>query len=209
MSKNRLFGSVLLLAGLVGGGCSAEDGKDGATGQTGAQGDPGEPGVKGADGQPGEPGPAGVNGSDGAPGEPGADGAVPAGTVSTSCLSPCHGFNGIVEQWKTSRHFSTYIANLGGDEVATWTGQTACGNCHAIDGIQQRLAGNVLFAGTAGPAGLGQGQISYKSSVNAAIAESTYAGHANVAVVHCSTCHDTSAEKDPHVTGEDYSAGSF
>ena len=71
----------------------------------------------------------------------GADG----GTVGlpTSCLSPCHGFNGIVEQWKTSTHYSAFISNLGGDEVATWTGATACGNCHAADALQMRVAGAV------------------------------------------------------------------
>jgi hypothetical protein len=124
-------------------------------------------------------------------------------------MSPCHGFNGIVEQWKTSTHYATFISNLGGDEVATWTGATACGNCHAIDGIEQRLAGNVNFTGTAGPMSLAQGQISYKSTVNNKITEITYAGQANVAVVHCTTCHDSSAENDPHVTGKSYVPGSF
>jgi hypothetical protein len=115
----------------------------------------------------------------------------------------------VVEQWKTSRHFATYIANLGGDEVASWTGATACGNCHAIDGIEQRVAGNVTHAGTTGPADLAHGQTSYKSSINNAIAESVYAGNASVAVVHCTTCHDSSPDNDPHVTGKDYTPGSF
>jgi hypothetical protein len=56
---------------------------------------------------------------------------------------------------------------------------------------------------------LAQGQISYKSTVNNKITEITYAGQANVAVVHCTTCHDSSAENDPHVTGKSYVPGSF
>ncbi len=59
------------------------------------------------------------------------------GTVelSTSCLTPCHGFNGIVEQWKTSTHYAAFVSNLGSDEVTTWTGATACGNCHSVDAL--------------------------------------------------------------------------
>jgi Collagen triple helix repeat (20 copies)/Cytochrome c552 len=209
MSKNLALFTVVLAAGLLGGACSGDDGKDGATGATGDRGDDGKDGAVGADGSQGEAGPAGVDGAMGSQGEPGADGMVPTGTIGTSCLSPCHGFTGIVEQWKTSRHFATYISNLGGEEVETWTGQTTCGNCHAIDGIEQRLDENVIFAGTTGPVNLAHGQISYKNSSTSAISESAYAGHANVAVVHCSTCHDTAAGNDPHLTGEDYVAGSF
>jgi len=32
---------------------------------------------------------------------------------------------------------------------------------------------------------------------------------ATVAAVACSTCHDTSSEYDPHLTGDDYTPGSF
>ena len=70
------------------------------------------------------------------------------GGLNVSCLSPCHGFAGIVAQWQTSTHYSAYVSNLGGDEVASWTGATACGNCHAIDAIAVRVAGNVGFVGT-------------------------------------------------------------
>jgi hypothetical protein len=200
----------LLLASVLGVvACSGSDGKDGATGQTGDQGDPGEPGKDGADGAMGDPGAPGKDGADGADGAMGDPGTAPEGTLNTSCLGPCHGFTGIVEQWKTSRHFATYIANLGGDEAETWTGQTACGNCHAIDGIEQRLANNVKFNGGTGPTELAHGQINYKNSGSSAIAESAYAGHANVAVVHCSTCHDTSPDNDPHLTGDVYAEGSF
>lgn len=210
MVSGKVALGLLLFATLLGGAaCSGDDGKDGATGQTGAKGDPGADGADGKDGAPGDPGAVGADGKDGAKGAQGEPGMVPEGTLGTSCLGPCHGFTGVVEQWKTSRHFATYIANLGGDEVATWTGQTACGNCHAIDGIQQRLAGSVKFAGATGPSDAGHGQINYKRSTDSAFIEGAYGGHATVAVVHCSTCHDTSADNDPHLTGDVYKAGSF
>jgi hypothetical protein len=114
-----------------------------------------------------------------------------------------------VEQWKTSTHYATFIANLGGEEVGTWTGATACGNCHAIDAIQQRVAGNVLFGGTTGAANVTHGETNYLDSTSGKLSEVAYAGQATVAVVHCSTCHDTSAASDPHLTGENYTPGSF
>jgi hypothetical protein len=134
-----------------------------------------------------------------------ADGGV---ALSTSCLSPCHGFTGIVSQWKASTHYATYIANLGGAEVATWTGAQPCGNCHAIDGVELRLANDVHFVGTTGPhAALGQ--VNYLNSQTHGISESTYAGSATVAVVDCTTCHAVDATNDPHVTGKNYTPGSF
>jgi hypothetical protein len=129
--------------------------------------------------------------------------------LTTGCLSPCHGFSGIVEQWKTSTHFATYVANLGGEEVDTWTGTSACGNCHAVDGIEQRLAGKVRYLGTKPPTNVAHGQINYFNTTNNKIAESTYSGHASVAVVHCTTCHEVTAENDPHRTGAAYVPGSF
>lgn len=131
------------------------------------------------------------------------------GTLNVGCLSPCHGFTGIVEQWKTSTHFATYVANLGGEEVESWTGTSACGNCHSIDGVQQRLDENVRYIGTTGPTNVAEGQINYLNSTTNKISESTYAGHATVAVVHCTTCHNVTDETDPHRTGEVYEAGSF
>src|SRR5690242_3618484 len=120
------FGFVLASCG--GGG--RPPGPTGATGLTGPQGAAGLP-------RPARP-----------PGEAGTPGTSLAGfeggaALPSSCLSPCHGFNGIVEQWKTSTHYSAFISNLGGTEVATWTGATACGNCHSSDALEQRVAGNV------------------------------------------------------------------
>lgn len=190
--------------------CAGSDGKDGKIGPPGARGprgDAGPPGANGANGEAGPPGPKGDPGQQGLPGTMLA--SVDAGTaVSTSCLSPCHGFTGIVSQWKASTHYATYIANLGGEEVASWTGATACGNCHAIDGVAHRLAGDVSFKGTTGPhASLGQ--VNYLNSSTHAIAESTYAGSATVAVVDCTTCHAVDDTNDPHKTGKNYTPGSF
>jgi hypothetical protein len=133
---------------------------------------------------------------------------LPEGGLSTSCLSPCHGFSGIVEQWKTSTHYATFVANLGGGEVETWTGARTCGNCHAIDGIEHRLEGDVLYDGTSGPTNVTEGEINYLVSTSSSVTEASYAGHANVAVVHCTTCHDA-GNNDPHITGENYTPGSF
>ena len=210
MVNNKVALGLLVFAALFGdAACSGEDGKDGAAGETGAKGPPGANGADGKDGADGANGADGKDGDVGAEGPAGPAGTVPDGTLGVSCLGPCHGFDGVVEQWKTSRHFATYIANLGGDEVASWTGATACGNCHAIDGVEQRLANTVKYTGTTGPADAAHGQINYKRSTDSVFTEGIYGGHASVAVVHCSTCHDTSAENDPHVTGETYKVGSF
>jgi hypothetical protein len=203
----------LLFSTLIasGAGCAGDDGKPGATGPVGTKGPKGEPG---ADGDVGPRGPAGPKGAEGPAGpagpagEPGVGGANDM-ALQTGCLSPCHGFTGIVEQWKTSTHFATFIANLGGEEVDSWTGTAACGNCHSIDGIQQRLESNVRYLGSIGPANIAHGQINYLNSTTSKVSESTYAGHATVAVVHCTTCHEVTQENDPHNTGKAYVKGSF
>ena len=200
--------------------CSGTDGKNGATGPAGpkgAKGDTGVPGPAGPQGKTGAQGPEGPQGPAGPAGEPGGEGGaggqpsavLPAGTLNASCMVPCHTFSGIVEQWKTSRHYATYVANLGGDEVESWTGAKACGNCHAQDGVQQRLAGNVTYNGTTGPVELANGQLNYKDSGSGKISEIVYAGQATVAVVGCPTCHDDSPDHDPHLTGKNYEAGDF
>ena len=206
-------GTALGISSLVLVGCTGEDGKAGATGPAGARGPAGPAGPPGPAGEgaagEGAVGPEGPEGPAGPTGPAGEDGTGVDGGLTTGCLGPCHGFTGIVEQWKTSTHFATFIANLGGEEVATWTGATTCGNCHAIDAIEQRVGGNVNFAGTTGPANVTDGQLNFLNSTNMRVTESTYAGQATVAVVHCSTCHDISAETDPHLTGEEYTPGSF
>jgi hypothetical protein len=129
--------------------------------------------------------------------------------LPASCLTPCHGFNGIVEQWKTSTHYATFIANLGSDEVATWTGAGPCGNCHAIDAIAQRVAGTVGTLADGGVVNLAKGELGYLNPANATLTEATYKGSSKVASVSCVTCHSVTNEADPHRTGQPYVAGSF
>jgi hypothetical protein len=124
-------------------------------------------------------------------------------------MTPCHGFTGIVEQWKTSTHYATFIENVGTDEVESWTGPKACGNCHSLDGISYRVAGDVGHDGTVGPLKVSNGQHNYLSTVSGKINESTYKGSTSVAQVHCTTCHAVDNSTDPHKTGVDYTAGSF
>lgn len=207
---------LLGVLGLVLVACGS-DGKNGAQGPAGARGEAGVPGPKGDQGPTGPAGSAGPQGPEGPRGPAGAAGSsrdggaasLPEGGLTATCLTPCHGFNGIVEQWKASTHYATFIANLGGEEVATWTGPTACGNCHAIDGISYRVAGNVGHVGTDGPAHVKNGQVNYLASTNMKVTESTYQGSATVAVVHCTTCHDVDVATDPHKTGKNYVPGSF
>jgi hypothetical protein len=125
-------------------------------------------------------------------------------------MMPCHTFTGIVEQWKTSRHYAVAIANLDGAEVDDWTGPTPCGSCHASDAIELRVAGDVGHPLAAnGPVALDQGQINYESDGAAGVISGiTYAGQTTVAVVGCDTCH-AAVENDPHLTGGDYELGTF
>lgn len=195
---------ILILTGAVGAALACS-GSDGADGKPGAPGEPGAVGDSGPPGPPGIPGEAGPAGDSGAHGEAG---TTPDGGLTAGCLGPCHGFTGIVEQWKGSTHYATYIANLGGEEVATWTGERPCGNCHAIDAIEQRVAGNVLTPGGSTPVHVAGGQVSYLKG--ASVTESSYGGHASVAVVHCTTCHEATEATDPHRTGKQvYEAGDF
>ena len=209
-----LLGAISLLLISCG-----SDGKEGAQGLAGARGEAGVPGPKGDKGDPGTTGPAGEAGPAGPRGPAGSNGLsadgggvgfrFPEGGLTSSCLTPCHGFTGLVEQWKTSTHYATFISNLGGEEVATWTGATACGNCHAIDGISYRVDGTVNHVGTTGPTHLTNGQVNYLASTTNKITESTYAGMATVAVVHCTTCHKVDPTTDPHKTGKPFVPGSF
>ncbi len=206
MKSLRFAEAFVLVAVSLGiGACSGSDGPPGAQGAVGLPGPEGEagpPGPPGATGEAGPPGPMGFPGIGG-----GIDGGM-AGLPS-SCLSPCHGFSGIVEQWKTSTHFSAFISNLGSDEVTTWTGPSACGNCHAVDALQLRTAGTVGTLADAGVANAQNGHLEYRNPINGALAESTYTGSAKVAQVGCLTCHNVTPETDPHRTGLAYTKGSF
>jgi len=207
------FAWLLSCAAVVGAtaiacGSDGQDGDDGKTGPAGAPGPAGPDGSIGATGPEGPTGPTGATGPDGPTGPAGSAGSGDGG-LDTSCLSPCHGFTGIVEQWKTSTHFAVYVSNLGGEEADTWTGGGTCGNCHAVDAIEQRVANSMKYTGTTGPAAPTDGQLNYKSSTTGAISEATYGGSAKVAVVGCLTCHSATAATDPHVTGKNYAAGAF
>jgi hypothetical protein len=208
------IGAAVVTLGLALLSCSGDDGKDGSAGPPGAKGEKGATGDTGPQGPKGDTGDTGPQGEKGDPGiGAGGDsgtGTVPVGTLNASCMKPCHTFAGIVEQWKTSRHYSTYIANLGGDEVESWTGAKTCGNCHASDGPQLRAEGDVTFnTGAAAPIGLSHGQTTYWDPTANKSTEIIYAGQTTVAMVGCGTCHDNSAEHDPHIKGVDYVAGSF
>lgn len=195
MTKLRF---VTILSALIGGALWA------CTGSDGAPGTPGAAGTAGAQGPSGGGGPAGSAGPQGMPGPSGViDGGLPS-----SCLTPCHGFNGIVEQWKTSTHYATFVSNLGGTEVDTWTGPQACGNCHAIDGLSYRVAGNVGTVDGGAVANVKNGELNYKTP-SGSTTESVYRGSAKVAAVTCVTCHEVSDATDPHRTGLAFVPGSF
>jgi len=124
-------------------------------------------------------------------------------------MKPCHSFTGIVEQWKTSTHFAVFVANLDGAEVPTWTGQTPCGACHASDGIEQRVDGNMGHGLSAnGPVSLDRGQLNYITDGAGLSAPVTYLGQTTVAIVGCNTCHNA-MENDPHLSGDDFKTGTF
>lgn len=165
-------------------------------------------GPEGPQGPAGAAGSAGTAGTPGLQGSAGVPGASADGGLTTSCMQPCHGFNGIVDQWKTSTHYFGAIANL--EEEAAWTNPNAtCGNCHATDGLPTRLAGQfTLAAGVdAGPTNYKAGELNYPKPGGGA-SEIGYGGHAPLAIIGCTTCHDAFTN-DPHVTGTNYTKGSF
>jgi len=129
---------------------------------------------------------------------------LPDGGLAVGCMTPCHGFNGIVEQWKTSTHFLAQLANT--EEVPIWTGPASCGGCHASDGLPRRLAGTINASGV-GPINKTLGQLNYLDGVT--VKEATYSGQSSIASIGCATCHDTGATSDPHITGGLYVPGSF
>jgi hypothetical protein len=178
--------------------CTGENGQPGPAGERGEKGEQGSVGPPGPVGEAGAPGPAGT----GVPLD--ASAALPA-----SCLSPCHGFNGIVEQWKTSTHYAAAVANLNGGEVATWTGPGACGNCHAIDALEIRLTGSVGTRAGGVVTNPKLGELGYHNPATLQFTDSTYTGQAKVAAVTCVTCHSVSDATDPHRTGLPYTSGSF
>jgi hypothetical protein len=154
-----------------------------------------------------EAGPAGARGEAGPPGE------LPDGGVGipVSCLSPCHGFDGVVAQYQTSVHYIEYLANLTSTtpETAWTTPGLPCGNCHAIDALEQRAAGNVGTVDGGVVANLGTGELEYRDPAGGALESASYNGSATVAEVYCTTCHAVTNANDPHSTGKPWTPGSF
>ena len=153
-------------------------------------------GENGAKGDPGAPGPAGPPGPAGTPGVPG-NGADGGSILTGACTTPCHTFNGVVDQWRFSNHSHPQNNEIGGG---------ACGNCHGIDGLQHRVDNKYTVVADAGaPTDVAKGHISYRAP-NGAVSEIGYGGATTIGRIHCSTCHDFNATNDPHVTGR-YLAG--
>lgn len=150
----------------------------------------------GSDGAPGQAGPVGASGPQGPAGLQGIPGVtVDAGTVGLggACTQPCHTFNGVVDQWRFSGHSHPQKNDVGGG---------ACGNCHAIDGLEQRVANKYAAAPDAGtPADVAKGHLNYRGA-NGAPAEISYAGASAIGRIHCTTCHAFGPTNDPHVTGK-------
>ncbi len=162
----------------------------------------------------GETGPAGPEGAAGAPGATGPTGATgPAGpgfadaggvdAAMTGCTQPCHGFGNVVDQWKFSGH---YKISAMADEEPVWTSAAACGNCHAVDGIERRVAGTVAIADGGTSSDITSGHLTYKPA-SGAPTEAIYSGYGKNAIIHCTTCHAFTPTNDPHNTGK-YEPGS-
>ncbi len=148
-------------------------------------------GAKGETGLGGQPGPQGAAG---APGTNGTSGfAVDGGALSGACTQPCHTFGGVVDQWRFSNHSHPQKNEIGGGP---------CGNCHGVDGIQQRIADKYVVASdAAAPIGVPSGHMNYKTASGGA-AEIGYGGASAIGRIHCTTCHDFNPTNDPHVTGQ-------
>jgi hypothetical protein len=132
-------------------------------------------------------------------------------SIPVSCLSPCHGFNGVVAQFQMSVHYTEYLTNLvsATPETSWTTTGAACGNCHAIDGLQQRASGSVGTNDGGVVVNVKTGELQYEDPTTGAQANATYTGSATVAEVYCTTCHAVTNANDPHKTGRPWTPGSF
>jgi len=144
-------------------------------------------------------------------GPPGSFDAAAMSTIPVSCLSPCHGFNGVVSQFQTSVHYTEYLVNITSATPETdWTTTGApCGNCHAIDALQQRVMGTVGTTDGGVVVNLASGELQYRDPTTGALSTANYTGNATVAEVYCTTCHAVTNANDPHKTGIPWTPGSF
>jgi hypothetical protein len=127
-----------------------------------------------------------------------------------SCLSPCHGFNGVVNQYRNSIHYTKYVTDIGTTIAAEWTTPgLPCGNCHAIDALELRATGDVATDQDAGVVNLASGELQYLDPVTHLPSYASYAGSAAIAQVYCTTCHDVTNANDPHKTGVPWVPNSF
>jgi hypothetical protein len=183
----------------------------GCSGPDGPQGEQGEAGTPGAVGPMGAVGPAGATGPAGSSTTITDGGVNTAVSIPVACLSPCHGFNGVVTQFQSSVHYTEYLVNAASatPEVAWTTTGAACGNCHAIDALQQRVSGNVQTLDGGVVANLASGELQYANPTTGALTTANYAGSATVAEVYCTTCHAVTDANDPHKTGIPWTPGSF
>ena len=152
---------------------------EGPNGPAGPEGEAGSAGKQGPAGPSGPQGPAGPSEEAGAARLPDAGIAIQA-----SCLSPCHGFNGVVAQFQTSVHYFEYLTNAASATPETeWTTPgAACGNCHAIDGLAQRAAGTVGTVGGGVVANVKSGELEYLAG--GVEDDALYTGSATVAEVY-------------------------
>lgn len=107
-------------------------------------------------------------------------------------------------------HYQVYLSNVDTTTAQEWTAPGApCGNCHAIDALQQRAAGNVGTDMDAAIANLASGELQYLDPVSGKLSAASYVGTATIAQVYCTTCHAVTDQNDPHKTGVPWTPGSF
>jgi hypothetical protein len=144
-------------------------------------------------GNTGAPGPAGAGGPAGA--------APAAGAASGGCTLPCHGFeNGLVVQWRASKHYAASALALETETAMTVQNGQYCGGCHAIDGLERRVAKQVGTVGGAPASNVEMGHINYTTS-DGGLSQVLYSGQTTSSEIHCTTCHAFGKDNDPHVTG--------
>jgi Cytochrome c552 len=171
----------------------------------------------------GDSGSVGVEGRDGTVDAPMGDGSVdtsfdadsgpetPSDAASDSGAENVAWYNGVVSQFQTSVHYTEYLVNISSaTPETTWTTPgLPCATCHAIDALQQRVAGNVLTSDDGGVLHLASGELSYRDPVTAALSSANYAGTTTVAEVYCTTCHAITNANDPLATGIPWTPVSF